>query len=173
MEYVGDQALSDILMKSSENMFDPIQKSEQLIKTVKLLHSHRIAHLDLAPDNILISPQKQYGLAVIDFSFCAFHEELPFLRPLHSFAGHLNYASPEQLGLGTQNISYGADLYSLGLIIRELFGAQDHKTRNIADARDSRSRSFSVKMVASHLGWVTEGLLNPDSSVRLAAIQSF
>ncbi len=129
MELVEGQTLNEWLNKTSLSSEECVQLCKQLVLTVNHLHNLGVAHLDLAPTNIMKSNRGEYGLVLLDFAHCAFAEELPFIRPRSSFAGHLSYAAPEQLGLGTDKITVKTDLYALALIIREMFGYRDHITR--------------------------------------------
>ncbi|MGH0003374.1 protein kinase domain-containing protein [Pseudovibrio ascidiaceicola] len=126
MELVKGETLADRISKASLSLKECAQLCKQLVLTVNHLHNFGIAHLDLAPNNIMLSNQGVHGVVALDFGYCAFSDELPFMRPHSSFAGHLNYAAPEQLGLGTDQITEKTDLYALGLIIREMFGYRDH-----------------------------------------------
>ncbi|MFS8181219.1 protein kinase domain-containing protein [Pseudovibrio denitrificans] len=141
MEKVEGDTLSHVLNEASLSSGQRARLCRCLIKTINQLHKNGVAHLDLAPNNILLSNQSAYGVVLLDFAYCAFAEELPFMRPRSSFAGHLNYAAPEQLGLGSNMISDKADLYALGLIIRENFGYQDHVKDNYDDAIEFRRHS--------------------------------
>ncbi len=126
MELVEGQTLAEKMSKALLSSKECVQLCKQLVLTINHLHNAGIAHLDLAPNNIMLSNQGEHGLVILDFAYCAFADELPFIRPRSSFTGHLNYAAPEQLGLGTDQITEKADLYALGLIIREMFGNRDH-----------------------------------------------
>lgn len=173
MQYLGRRSLKVLIQSAHMSRDDKATLCVHLIRTVKAMHHAGIAHLDLAPENIFLAADKLWGLGLIDFSYCGFRRELPFLRPINTFAGHMAYASPEQLGLGDPYICESSDLYSLGLIIREIFGAQDHLHQDLEAARDIRKQKLSVKMVAARLVLATEGLLSLDLQARQAAIAHF
>ncbi len=166
MEKIDGQLLSDWLAHSPEY---PDQKSElakQLISTIGQLHQMEIAHLDLAPNNILLSSKGQHGLILFDFSYCAFAEELPFIRPANSFAGHINYAAPEQLGLGGNVISKASDLYALGLILAEIFGFKDHIQQTYEAAIAFRNKALDLNPVPEEWRQLIGQLLTFDASDR-------
>ncbi|KZL12584.1 Serine/threonine-protein kinase StkP [Pseudovibrio axinellae] len=144
LRMVDGGLLSEIIAKDVLSPEERSQICENLVMTVNLLHDKGIAHLDLAPNNILLSDEGECGVVLLDFGFCAFAEELPFLRPKNSFTAHLSYAAPEQLGLGTNSISMEADLYALGLIIREIYGYDDHIKNSYDDAKLFRKGNLSV-----------------------------
>ncbi|WP_256378182.1 protein kinase [Pseudovibrio sp. FO-BEG1] len=162
MEKVEGETLSRVLNETTLSSDELANLCRSLIKTINQLHSSGIAHLDLAPNNIILSNQSAYGIVLLDFAYCAFAEELPFMRPRSSFAGHLNYAAPEQLGLGSNMISDKVDLYALGLIIREVFGYQDHVKDNYNDAIEfRRCSSDHSKLPPDWLQMVTQLLKFP------------
>ncbi|EEA96496.1 putative protein kinase domain protein [Pseudovibrio sp. JE062] len=169
MEKIEGETLSHVLKEASLSSGEMARLCSCLIKTINQLYKNGVAHLDLAPNNILLSNQSAYGIVLLDFAYCAFAEELPFMRPRSSFAGHLNYAAPEQLGLGSNMISDKADLYALGLIIREIFGYQDHVKDNYDDAIEFRRCSLDLLKLPPDWRQMVTQLLKfaPDERVRI------
>ncbi|WP_280139077.1 protein kinase [Pseudovibrio sp. POLY-S9] len=169
MELVEGQTLADKMSKALLSSKESIQLCKQLVLTINHLHNAGIAHLDLAPNNIMLSNQGEHGLVTLDFAYCAFTDELPFIRPRSSFAGHLNYAAPEQLGLGTDQISEKTDLYALGLIIREMFGYRDHIKDTYEAAIAFRQSNPDLRKLPSDWRQMVTQLLKfvPDERVRI------
>ncbi|OHS98604.1 CAMK family protein kinase [Tritrichomonas foetus] len=82
----------------------------QILLSVQYLHKREIAHLDLKPDNILITKDGQAKLS--DFGCC----EAPPKRQTFGAIGTLYYAAPEILTRKyTENLP--ADIWSLGIIL--------------------------------------------------------
>ncbi|KAM0746290.1 Pkinase-domain-containing protein [Meredithblackwellia eburnea MCA 4105] len=99
---------------------DIVQKfTYQLIKGVYYLHSHRILHRDLKPQNLLIN--KDGNLKLADFGLAR-----AFGIPLRTYTHEivtLWYRAPEVL-LGSRHYSTGVDMWSVGCIFAELIMRQ-------------------------------------------------
>ncbi|MCE9624799.1 MAG: protein kinase [Deltaproteobacteria bacterium] len=90
---------------------DPEQLEElfiQALRALEYLHTHRIPHFDIKPENLLLHQGKQ--VKIIDFGMAGF-------RPRGSLAGTPAYMAPE-IVLGNQPDTR-ADLYSLGVTFYE------------------------------------------------------
>lgn len=91
----------------------------QLIKGVYYLHSHRILHRDLKPQNLLIN--KEGNLKLADFGLAR-----AFGIPLRTYTHEivtLWYRAPEVL-LGSRHYSTGVDMWSVGCIFAEMIMRQ-------------------------------------------------
>ncbi|GAA5989506.1 hypothetical protein JCM10908_000507 [Rhodotorula pacifica] len=109
MDKVGD----------GDGMGPDIVKTYQLIKGVYYLHSHRILHRDLKPQNLLIN--KEGNLKLADFGLAR-----AFGIPLRTYTHEivtLWYRAPEVL-LGSRHYSTGVDMWSVGCIFAEMIMRQ-------------------------------------------------
>lgn len=91
----------------------------QLIKGVNYLHSRRILHRDLKPQNLLID--KDGNLKIADFGLAR-----AFGIPLRTYTHEivtLWYRAPEVL-LGSRHYSTGVDTWSVGCIFAEMVQRQ-------------------------------------------------
>jgi alpha-tubulin suppressor-like RCC1 family protein len=90
----------------------------ELLECVQYLHKQNIIHRDLKPENILITNGKNGRFIKLgDFWLSTFHE---FDDQSHTqYSGSFNYMAPEVRN--GRNYDTKADIYSLGVIIRELF----------------------------------------------------
>lgn len=85
----------------------------QLFEAIAYLHKKNIFHLDLKPENILIS-DKTGNVKLIDFGFSYSDGQLPISSGTRKYIALEQSSKPEA-------ISNKNDLYSLGIIIIELF----------------------------------------------------
>lgn len=90
----------------------------QLCDVTKLLHDQQIRHGDLSPDNIIVN-LKEMKATITDLGLSEKVE--PFRRSVNYSAGTFGYTAPECQG-GADPITVSADVYSLGMIMKEFFG---------------------------------------------------
>jgi transcriptional regulator with GAF, ATPase, and Fis domain/tetratricopeptide (TPR) repeat protein/predicted Ser/Thr protein kinase len=114
MEYIDGKGLQEF---SDAEFKEKIVLAIELSETLAFLHSNGIVHLDLKPENILVTNGK---IKLIDFDLSLSLDETPQDK---EFRGSVIYTSPEQCGKpGT--IGALCDVYSLGLILLELFSGK-------------------------------------------------
>jgi len=81
----------------------------QMVDAVEYLHSKGIAHMDLKPENFLLS--EDFRLKVTDFDL-AYQEGDTFLRG----QGSINYRAPETINKNCK-VPFSADIFSLGVCL--------------------------------------------------------
>jgi dual specificity tyrosine-phosphorylation-regulated kinase 2/3/4 len=88
--------------------------TKQLLASLILLHSHKVIHCDLKPENVLLAHPMHSEIKVIDFGSSCFENE-----KVYTYIQSRFYRSPEVI-LGT---SYGMpiDMWSVGCILAELY----------------------------------------------------
>jgi serine/threonine protein kinase len=94
------------------------QLFEEILESVDYLHKQKIIHRDLKPNNILITDGTNGRFVKIaDFGLATFHE---FDGQTHTkYKGTQRYVAQEVLR--TRNYDLKVDIYSLGVILQELF----------------------------------------------------
>jgi hypothetical protein len=104
----------------------------RLADALSYAHQRGVLHLDVKPGNILISP---YGRPLLtDFNISINRQAQEENRP-RLFGGTLNYMAPEHLKVfksagakprcEPSEIDQRADIYSLGVVLREMFDRTD------------------------------------------------
>lgn len=114
MEYIEGQTLDEFLsekpsLKTKQRIFG------ELLSAVNYLHKRGIIHNDLKPENIFIT-RADNTLKIIDFGL-ADNDAFYVLKTLGCTQ---RYASPELLSQ-KNNIDARSDIYSIGIIMREIF----------------------------------------------------
>ena len=128
MEYVDGETLSQRLATNPDyfkNRKHTDKFIRQLLNVIGYLHSHQVLHLDLKPDNILITRIND-DVKLIDLG-CSYTDSFP------DTTGHTNaYAAPEQLSIIHSPLSIQTDIYAIGKILERL---PDHSIYNKVIAR--------------------------------------
>ena len=115
MEYVDGRTLSQYL---AENPTLAMRRRvfEQLLQAVSYIHRNGLVHNDIKPENILIT-RSDNDVKLIDFGL-ADNDAYYLARTLGCTKA---YASPELLAK-SNDIDARSDIYSLGIIMSEIFG---------------------------------------------------
>ena len=92
-----------------------VEYAAQMLAAVAHAHQHRIIHCDLKPENFILFPGDRVRLA--DFGI----SRLSRRTMLASGSGTVGYVAPEQ-AMGRTSLR--ADVFSLGLILWQLFAGQ-------------------------------------------------
>jgi serine/threonine protein kinase len=116
MEFVEGESLRSVL-----NRFGglPVRKtldlSLQMCSGLKEAHAQGIVHRDLKPENVMIDAQG--NVKIMDFGIARSMESMT--RLTGSMVGTPAYMAPEQVG--GKPVDYRTDVYSLGLMLYEMF----------------------------------------------------
>jgi len=136
----------------------------KILDAVEAAHLHNVWHRDLKPENILVGPTP-LDLVVADFGIAHFSED-QLLTAVEtrddSRLANFAYAAPEQRQRG-QTIDHRADLFTLGLMLNELF------TSEIPHGKEHKT----VASVAPHLGYldtIIDDLLKQTPAQRLPSV---
>lgn len=123
MEYIDGETLTERLSRHPEYFRDRrnIRRFvSQLLDVVGYLHAHQVLHLDLKPDNILLT-RIDSDVKLIDLGFC-------YTDTFTDTQGHTDgFAAPELLnpsptgeGVGEVSPNVQADIYAIGKILQQL-----------------------------------------------------
>lgn len=116
----GSISLSRFLSSQVTDISGFLHIAIQLSTILEQLHSRKIIHKDLKPDNMLIHPQ-QKRVTIIDFGLSTqIQGKAPDLLKQDNWEGSLPYLSPEQSGRMNRPIDFRSDFYTLGISFFEM-----------------------------------------------------
>lgn len=114
MEYVDGESLSQLIANNPDYFREKKHTDKfvrQLLGVLGYLHSHQVLHLDLKPDNILLTHINQ-DVKLIDLGFC-------YTDTFEDTQGHTNnFAAPEQLS--GDKVDVRSDIYAFGKVLEQL-----------------------------------------------------
>ncbi len=90
-------------------------------EALKYAHSKGVIHLDIKPENILIT--KNGLIKIIDFGISKITSGLQSRTATDNIMGTPSYMSPEQK-MGLKNIDSRSDIYSVGVLLYEMISGQ-------------------------------------------------
>ena len=148
MEYVDGETLTDRLAKHPEyfNKQNIEKFLHQLLDAVSYLHSHQVLHLDLKPDNIMLT-RINSDVKLTDLGCC-------YTDTFTDTQGRTNaFAAPEQLS--GSNVDERTDIYAIGKILQLLPNHHIYNkviARCIAEKPQNRYQSIDElkKNISSH-----------------------
>jgi serine/threonine protein kinase len=104
------------------------QLFEEILESVDYLHKQKVIHRDLKPNNILITNgMNGRFVKIADFGLATIHEFEGQLRT--KYMETIKYVAPEVMR--TRNYDLKVDIYSLGVILQELFNIDINEYLNI------------------------------------------
>lgn len=113
---------------------------EQLLSALAYCHSLQVVHRDLKPENIMIASLGN-NVKLIDFGL----SDTDGYDIFKQAAGSAHYSDPEQLAGAPLNTR--ADIYSCGLILRELFPSRYRSVYRRCIAEDVEKRYPNIESV--------------------------
>jgi serine/threonine-protein kinase len=137
MEYIDGEDLRVLLRRIGRLPSDKaIQVAQQLCAGLAVAHDMGVLHRDLKPANIMIDGRGQ--ARITDFGLATTASE----QPDAEIAGTPGYMAPEQLREGRTSVQ--SDLYSLGLILYEVFtGEVFDRTQSLSELTRSLEQAPS------------------------------
>lgn len=143
MEYIEGRTLGEYLAenpprKELKRIFG------EMLSAVEYLHKRGIIHNDIKPDNILIT-RADNTLKVIDFGLADSDAEYA----LRTLGCTPRYASPE-LQARHQRIDARSDIYSIGVIMEQMFGSSYVSRRCLRAEPSSRYANIASLRGAWH-----------------------
>ena len=171
MEYIKGEELSSLLRRIGRLPSDKaIQLARQICAGLNAAHDAGVLHRDLKPANVMIDAEG--NARILDFGLAGLGEEF---GDDELGAGTPAYMAPEQLQ--GEPVSVRSDIYSLGLLLYELFTSRkafDAPTLgDLIKLRRSHTTPTTLSSIVKDIDPVIEGVidrcLQKDPSLRPAS----
>ena len=117
MEFVEGTNLAKIIAEEEYDFHQKVDTIIQMSKALAYAHKNGVIHLDIKPANILIDMEGNVMVADFGIAHLLGGGEATQSGPV---MGTPSYMSPEQK-LGTAAVTMRSDIYSLGVVMYELF----------------------------------------------------
>nr|XP_020027205.1 serine/threonine-protein kinase 17A [Castor canadensis] len=115
LEYAAGGEIFDQCVADREDAFkekDVQRLMRQILEGVRFLHTHNVVHLDLKPQNILLTSESPLGdIKIVDFGLSRIMKNSEELREI---MGTPEYVAPEILSYDP--ISMATDMWSIGVL---------------------------------------------------------
>ena len=155
MDYLHGQSLRQYVL--SRGMLSPqeaVDMMSPIIDAIGFLHANRMTHLDIKPDNIMLTTAPQGGLmpVLIDFGLSKHYDESGTpTSTINTLACSDGYSPIEQYG-GITTFSPTADIYSLGAtMLFTLTGRDPRKSTEMTPAELNASLATIPPAIAQLL----------------------
>jgi serine/threonine protein kinase len=149
MEFVEGPSLKKRLGSGPLPLAEVRILQKRVASALEAAHLHGVVHRDISPDNLIMPDGDIRSAKVIDFGIARARRAGEATILGGAFAGKLNYASPEQLGLAGGDVTAKSDIYSFGLVLAEaLLGRPIDMAGSQAELIDKR------RIVPAELAWV-------------------
>jgi predicted ATPase len=120
MEYVAGVSLRSRMRQEGLTPDEAFTWGEQLCDAIGYAHELGIIHRDLKPENVLVTQDGQLKVADFGLAKLIGRNEQVELTMEGAVLGTLRYMAPEQLA-GSRDVDERADVYSLGVVLYEMF----------------------------------------------------
>ncbi len=129
MEYIAGMTLAEAIKTGQIDHEQLPRIIKQIVEAAAFAHSHGVVHRDLKPANIMIDPEADGKITVLDFGLAKLVKPVGGLEG-HSVAsqsgliiGTVSYMSPEQLR--GERLDYQSDIFSIGVTLYELIAGKN------------------------------------------------
>jgi serine/threonine protein kinase len=149
MEFVEGPSLKKRLGSGPLALAEVRILQKRVGSALEAAHGHGVVHRDISPDNLIMPDGDVRSAKVIDFGIARARRAGEGTILGGGFAGKLNYASPEQLGLAGADVTAKSDIYSFGLVLAEaLLGRPIDMAGSQAEMVDKR------RVIPAELAWI-------------------
>lgn len=123
-EYLEGTTLSEWIENRAFDLAERLDLGVKIAESLDRFHIQQFIHKDFNPNNVIISPDAS-KVTAIDFDLSSRLDfKSYYLGNPQKLEGAIPYISPEQTGRMNRAVDYRSDLYSLGVVLYELFTEQ-------------------------------------------------
>ena len=119
MEFVDGPSLTERLSAGPLPLAEVRILRRRIAHALEAAHRLGIIHRDVSPDNIILPDGDVRKAKIIDFGIARALNLGDRTIIGDGFAGKYAYVSPEQLGMGSGDVTFKSDIYSFGLVLAE------------------------------------------------------
>ena len=124
LEDFGTKRISDMFVQDAFSLGKKLSAAVSAARILARLHSKSIVHGNIRPSHILVDPDS-CETRLVGFSKAVACDAMPAEnRKSRSFSADNAYAAPEQTGRIDRVPDRRSDLYSLGIVLYELFAGE-------------------------------------------------
>ncbi len=117
MEFIDGMNLHAFMSTYTPTIRQVLNYIEYITEALEYAHNHHVVHRDIKPENIMIT--REGTAKLLDFGIAKF-EFSSQVTTDGTLLGTVAYMSPEQLQ-SSKNTNHQSDIYSLGLVLYEIF----------------------------------------------------
>jgi predicted Ser/Thr protein kinase len=161
MEYVDGEDLATLLRRIGRLPGDKaVEIARKLCAGLAAAHAKGVLHRDLKPSNIMLDARGQ--VLIMDFGLAAIAHQVEGIEVRN---GTPAYMAPEQLA--GREVTVRSDIYSLGLVLYEMFTGK--KAFETLDRGPAPSASTVIKDIDPAVERLIQRCLDPDPAKRPAS----
>ena len=171
MEFVEGPSLKKRLGLGPLPLADVRILQKRVASALEVAHQHGVVHRDISPDNVIMPDGDVRSAKIIDFGIARARRAGEQTILGGGFAGKLNYASPEQLGLAGGDVTPKSDIYGFGLVLAEaLLGRPIDMAGSQADMIDKRRVVPDLSGIEPTIRPLIQAMLQPRPESRPASM---
>ena len=171
MEFVEGPSLKKRLGLGPLPLADVRILQKRIASALEVAHQHGVVHRDISPDNVIMPDGDVRSAKVIDFGIARARRAGEETILGGGFAGKLNYASPEQLGLAGGDVTPKSDIYGFGLVLAEaLLGRPIDMAGSQAEMIDKRRVVPDLSGIDPTIRPLIQAMLQPRPEGRPASM---
>ncbi|KAJ3702362.1 hypothetical protein LUZ61_006067 [Rhynchospora tenuis] len=142
-EFMSNGSLDKYLRESENSTLSHVKCTRLfeiavgIARGLEYLHrdcSTRIVHFDIKPHNILLD--QDYCPKISDFGLAKFCQPKESIISMSGMRGTIGYIAPEVFSRNFGVVSSKSDVYSYGMMVLEMFGGKEHKTKSTASSSE-------------------------------------
>lgn len=146
MEYVPGRTLNEYLSQRELTQHQIFQFMLEISNALEVLHQHKIVHLDLKPQNVIIKPDGSCKLVDLGTSWFLPSNEGIAKQVL---GGTLDYMAPEQIYGDFEKIGMATDVFGLGIVLLTMLRQRSINQQTLAEPPASLWERASADLDAS------------------------